>query len=129
MVNELSAEDIERMKNLYIKANPGGTMPEFGQPNQETLVFRDSDDRSRIVGFIHVERTVEVRAMVTDADCEYRTAALAIGANAFETCLRRDGIKQYYVSVPAHHAHVRGFYEQEGAKQVDVKSVRYMKKL
>lgn len=125
--NKFSPEDIEALIALQMKVNPDGTVPEFGAPNQETWLIRE-ETTNRIVGFIHFEHLMEIRAMVTDPDYEHKKMALTIGHAALETCLRRLGHVQYYISVPKHHEHVRKFYDEEGAR-VDKDSVRYRKRL
>lgn len=126
--NKLSEEDISSLCALHHKQSPDATMPAFGAPNQETWLIRDEGNNNHIVGFIHLEHSVEIRAMVTDPDYEHKKMALTIAQSSMETCLRRFGNTHYYISVPNHHEHVRRFYE-DVAEEVDRKSVRYLKRL
>ncbi len=127
--NHVTAEDVDRLRVLHARVAPGSTVPDFGGQFQETLVLRDTEDRSRIVGLIHMEQAIEFRSMLTDPDYEHRISGLTIAYNVAEGILRTRGATHYYVTVPKEHAHVRRFYEDDGAEVVDVRTIRYRKVL
>lgn len=127
--NRLNEGDVEKLKALHQKIAPGTPLPLFGAPRQETLVMRDVKDRERIVGFIQMEESVEIRAMMTDPDYEHRVSTLTIAYNVMEGLLRTRGAEAYYITIPREHQHVRKFYEDDGAEKVDEKTVRFRKVL
>lgn len=130
--NRVRLEDMEQLKALHEKTSPKAPVPDFGAPNTETMVMRDEDDPQHIVGFIHVEHALEVRAIVTDPNYELRAQALSHAVTAMETRIRCGDFgthNRFYVSVPIAHAHVRRHYEGTGAVIVDGDAVRFMKRL
>lgn len=132
ITNKLEAGDIDKLRQLHFKTNPAGTMPEFGGLNQETMVMRDENDPTRIVGYIHFERPLEMREMITDPDYELRTQALSHAFAALETRIRCGDlgtVDRYYATVPLDHKHVQRFYESDGAVRVDNNTIRFVKKV
>ncbi len=130
--NKVSESDIEQLTELHKRTNPQSPVPDFGSPNTETMVLRDEDDPSRIVGFIHLEHALEVREIVTDPTYELRQQALSHAFTAFETRARCGdfGAKtSYNVSVHRDHHHVSRFFRDGGAVPIDQHSIRYVKRL
>ena len=128
--NHLNPADIVALRELFERTNPGVLVPEFGKANTETMVMRDEQEPTTIIGFIFMETALEVRAIVTDPGYKLRAQALSHAFTAMETRIRcgdLGGGDRYYVSIPKEHKHVLKFYENDGAVTVDQGCVRYMK--
>ena len=128
--NHLTPEDGNALRELFERTNPGVPVPEFGKANTETMVMRDEQEPSKIIGFIFMEHALEVRAIVTDPSYKLRAQALSHAFTAMETRIRcgdLGGGDRYYVSIPKEHKHVLKFYDNDGAVNVDQGCVRYMK--
>ena len=132
ITNKLQPEDIPQLRELYRKVYPDAPLPEFGGKHQETMILRDEADPTKIVGLLHVEHAIEVRAIVTDPAYKLRAQALSHAVTAMETRIRCGDMGAYdrfYVSVPEDQAYVRKFYESDGAVTLDRRLIRYMKVL
>jgi hypothetical protein len=127
--NRLTPEDIDACISLHSRVNPGGTLPDFGRPNQTTWVIRDEETHV-VVGYLHLEQLVEIRGMVMDPEYAHKKMALTINYEAMEIFLKAMGHTHYYITVPKEHEHVQRFYEDKPqSSRVDQRSIRYRKEL
>ena len=127
---ESNLEDIQRCRDYFTRMHPELPVPPFSEPGQYTIVIRDEDDPTRILGIIHTETATEVRHISVDPAYEHASMAATIAWNAMEAFFRLSGVKRYFATVPKGATRIQRFYRgDKNTVLTDENTDRFLKKL
>ena len=123
-------EDIQRCRDFFARMHPDLPMPPFNEAGQYSIVIRDEDDPTRILGLIHTETATEVRHILVDPAYEHASMAATIAWNAMEAFFRLSGVKRYFATVPKGSTRIQRFYRgDKNTVLTDENTDRFLKKL